>query len=404
MFQPPLEQEIVLKYQTLPPSLRDALESHYGLNQVREIAKRYSLIGEDVEVVVQLFGLSLLGFLNPRNLAEELFNFLELRDKKAIDSLTEELIQKIFVPLKPELQNLYRTPSIFPEPTKKSARQPEVPAPASKEAPAPAAETQPKEQPVPIRKEGVVTAGPVPVPLEALRIAPEPAPTPKAEAPITPLRPAESLPTKIHPFALGEMPVRSAIPAAPAPTAAPATKPATEATPAPFMLHKEEAFTPIMESKQIQIKSEAAPRPETGKPTAVRLEMTGLEEGAKKKEGVVAKTEIPQQRVVHYSTFRTPINPFGTEATPAPAPPPAPALPKPGEGGPQAVPTAPAKTPVPGATPKVPPVAETRPRPAAQEEVIDLSTFQRTPRPASPHGNPAQPKLDGNVVDLRGRE
>ena len=226
MLQLPLEQEIVLKYQTLPPPLRDALESHYGLNQVREIAKRYSLLGEDVEIVVQLFGLSLLGFLNPRDLAEELFNFLELRDRKKIDLLTEELIQKIFAPLKPELQNLYHASSIFPEPTKKSARQPEVPAPASKEAPA--AETQPREQPVPIRKEGVRAPGPIS--LETLRMAPEPAPVPKTEAPTTPLRPTEPAQAKIHPFALSEMPARPASPELKrGELAVPATKPATEA-------------------------------------------------------------------------------------------------------------------------------------------------------------------------------
>lgn len=402
MLQLPLEQEIVLKYQTLSRPLRDALESRYGLKHIREVAKRHALIEEDVEVVLQLVGLSLTGFLNPRDLAEELFNFLELRDRKTIDALAKELTREILAPLKNELQNLYRTPNVFPEPATKPVPQPaerpgairkeEAGTPPTPVEPFEAAE--PKEQQVPIRKEGTSAAGPAPMSLETLRMAPEPAPVPqtgpvpavKAAEPVTPLRPAEPAQAKIHPFALGEIPVKPVVPAAPAP-AAPAVKPAAEATPAPFMLHKEEAFAPILGSKQIQIQREAAPRPETGKATAVRLEMTGLEEGAKKKEGIVAKTEVPQQRVVHYSTFRTPINPFGEEPAKEQAAAPA-------------VPTPALKPAASAPLPKAPPAAPTPPQkveaPKAKEEVIDLSTFQRAPAP--------QPKLDGNVVDLRGRE
>lgn len=340
MLQPPLEQEIVLKYQTLPSPLRDALESRYGLKRIREIAKRHSLIEEDVEVVVQLTGLSMLGFLNPRDLAQELSNYLELRDEKTIDALAGELIREVLAPLKSDLQNLYRTPDIFLKAAEKPAPQPEARASETKEMPAPAAETRPVEQPVPIRKEGAGAPGPVS--LEALRAAPEP---------MMPLRPAEPVPAKIHPFALGETPVKPAAPSA------------------PFMLRKEEVFAPIMESKPVQIQRSAAPRPEAGKATAVRLEMAGLEEEKKKKEEVVAKTEMPQQRVVHYSAFRTPVNPFGGEPAKEQA-------------------TAPA-APMRQAAPPVPPVPAA---PKPKEEVIDLSTFQRAP---------ASPKLDGNTVDLR---
>lgn len=338
MLQPPLEQEIVLKYQTLSRPLRDALESRYGLKRIREIAKRHSLIEEDVEIVVQLTGLSMLGFLNPRDLAQELSNYLELRDEKTIDALAGELIREVLAPLKSDLQNLYRTPDIFLKAAEKPAPQPEVPAAPQAEVRAQA----PKELPVPVRKEGAGAPGPVS--LETLRAAPEP---------MTPLRPAEPVPAKIHPFALGET-VKSAPPGT---------------APAPFMLRKEEVFAPIMESKPVQIQRSAAPRPEAGKATAVRLEMAGLEEEKKKKEEVVAKTELPQQRVVHYSAFRTPVNPFGGEPAKEQA----------------AAPAAPMRQ----AAPPVPPVPAA---PKPKEEVIDLSTFQRAP---------ASPKLDGNTVDLR---
>ena len=383
------QKQVDEKFDALPEALKDALFSVYNAEEIRRIGTSQFLSPERISLLARITGRVIMGFIHEDDFVKAVKDDLGLPAETA-GLIAREIDRKILFPLKDDIRKVYeplgeeRTAAALPPVEPSESASDSV---SSARTAVPLAETEPKEQPVPIRKEGASAAGPVPVSLETLRMAPEPAQA------------------KIHPFALGEMPMRPAVPAVSAPAAL-AAKPATEAVtasggtppqavaPAPFMLHKEETFAPIMESKQVQIQREAAPRPEAGKATAVRLEMTGMEE-QKKKEPVVAKTEVPRERVVHYSAFRTPINPFGGEAPQAAVP--APALPKPSEGGPKTV-----------TQPQAVPPPKPAPAPKEKEEVIDLSTFQRTPaRPKPGEGGPRpapQPsgaKLDGNTVDLR---
>lgn len=380
MLQFPTEQEILRKYPTLATPLQDAMESRYGFERIREIARKYSLIEEDVELVIQFVGLTMLGFLNPRDLGQELFNYMELRDKKTIDALDGELEQKILFPLKSELEKIYGYGQVSAEVKEK----PRYEKPREV-APSTAPVLKPEEKRVELRFKPEARPSFAQAaegkPAEAMK-QPEAVPTSRKEAEMAPApfivdigavsQPKiETAPEKIAP-----MPPPIPQPAAPSGEAA-----------TPFMLRKETELKPILESvrPKISIPVTLQKREEA---TPIRVEITE-EEAKKEPRSQVAKTAPPQGRIVHYVGPKTSLFPQSPVSPAAPSPT---GHPQTGPGG-----TVGVGVPPPPIRPKI----ETPPPPPPTEEVIDLSSFRKVNPQSKKPQKESGPAIEGNVVDLR---
>jgi hypothetical protein len=257
-------QRVLERWDTLPDNLKEALFSESNSSIVWQIGTLNHLSEEKISIMATIVGDVIFGFLHPDDLTREIQETLNLNPKIA-NSISREINRKIFAPLRSDLEKIYSPVTIMPEiklPTK-----PEVEAKIEKEIePKPLVEIKPEAEIKP-----------------KIEIKPEVEPKP---AP---------LPT---------------IPPVPAPTIPPTTIPSEK----PFILQQETEPKPVGEKKRVSppiigwFKKEK-PRPAAEAPIKVELEIFG-QKAEEKKEPIVAKTEAPKQKVIHYREVEMP-TPFG---------------------------------------------------------------------------------------------
>lgn len=355
------KEEISERFESLPQNLKDAILSASVSSEVERIGQINHLSDDKIARLALVVGRVFMGFIDTDDSTKEIKDYVDVPVEIA-SSLARELNRKIFNYYEADIVKAYAPAEGVTVETKGPA----TPKPS---------ELRPME----IRKEAeaMPIGKQIPAPAMPSPIARIPSPMP---TPIPMQRPA-SEPALIPPMKFTEH-TATAAPTAPAPQT-PSAPPAST----PFILHKEEKVKPISELKPIEISFTS---PETKKPAEKPLVAAELELGKeeeKRKEPIIGKTPEQSQRVVHYSDFRTPINPFerrveGTAPRVQNGLTPTPATPAFGEARPaeRPQPTQPTPTPTPKTPPQTP-VAPTQAEPAMK------------PAPVV--------KMEGNVLDLR---
>lgn len=354
MLQKISHQQIIDRFDILPQRLKDAILSSSTSDEVWRIGQLNHLNDDKIFKLSRIVGRVLLGLIDVDDAAPAIRDYVEIPTELAA-SLARELKRKIFTFLGAEIASAY---SPFAEITSiktEEAHPTEVKAKPAL-APAPMPSIMPREA-------GKITA---PVPMPMPKVIEE---------------------QKVVPQGIAPMPAPVPAPAAPSPSST------------PFILHKEEAVKPISGMKPIDF-SFSLPetkKTETAPLVAAELELDKESFGvSEKKEPLIAKTEEPTQRIVHYSEFRTPINPF--EGKPFGS----------AQGGPNpAIPITPptAKEVIPAPAPMVsiPPPA----RIPATSAISAPAAPQPPAVPIPPKPMPLSPapapsvKMEGNVLDLR---
>ncbi len=108
------EEEILEQYENLPARLKEALDSSFVYNIIEQITKRYLLKEKDQETIKYYVGLTLLGFIPPNKLLEEI-NLNEKLDieERFLVEIIREINSRIFYPLHLELERIYRLKEHF---------------------------------------------------------------------------------------------------------------------------------------------------------------------------------------------------------------------------------------------------------------------------------------------------
>jgi len=102
-----LFNEFKTYYKNLSPQLKEKITSYDASEFVSELGKEFNLSEEKIKTLAEIYGQTLIGFIKPENLLNEIKNKLVLNDEEA-----EKLIKKleqIIKPLLEEINNL-RTP------------------------------------------------------------------------------------------------------------------------------------------------------------------------------------------------------------------------------------------------------------------------------------------------------
>jgi hypothetical protein len=278
-------QQYLQRWTTLPDNLREAIFSQQNTDILWRICEDQHIPEEKIYIIVTLAGDVIFGFLHPEDFAKEIRESLNLNPEIA-NSIAQEIDRKIFSPIKTDLEKVYSPVSEIPE-------------------------TKPSIKPKP---------GPEPtLPIQ-----------PPAELPVvSPSAELRASPVEPKPIPLTELPkVTKAAQTIPKPPAASEVE--------PFILHEETEPQPVGEKKRVSFPAigwfKKTPKTET--PVKVELEIFNSEEkkpfdAARGKEPIVAKTEPPKQKVIHYR--EAPTTPFGGPPAPTPTPAPAPKPPKPEE-------------------------------------------------------------------------
>ncbi|MFH1161705.1 MAG: hypothetical protein V1696_00270 [Candidatus Jorgensenbacteria bacterium] len=119
-----VEKEVLERYNSLSPKLKEALESEAQGAVVDEILGKHLLSDDDAEIVRAFTGYTLLGLLAPKDILNEIKGLLAVDEKIAVE-IIREINQKIFLPLHDELEGLYR----FPIPHERGGWEQKVPPP-----------------------------------------------------------------------------------------------------------------------------------------------------------------------------------------------------------------------------------------------------------------------------------
>ncbi len=163
------EQSINNRFNTVPDTLREALESPQTQKTIRNVSKTQFLNEEKSLILEQLVSLVLLGFLSPQELVHELREQLFLNHEHA-RVLAKELEDRVFEPVREELAASYNplggvteqreeeeeSPAARPMPVAEASPEAPLPVAALKIEAEPAA---PIEKPVPVAT--TVEGGPV---------------------------------------------------------------------------------------------------------------------------------------------------------------------------------------------------------------------------------------------------
>lgn len=114
----PQEQRLE-RYDTVPQSLRNALNSEVIDELLQTIGEVHHLGEERTLKMTKIFGLIILGFIHPQDLQREISSELNI-DKRLVDEIAHELQIKILNPLLPEINaafNYHITGIPAPSPT-----------------------------------------------------------------------------------------------------------------------------------------------------------------------------------------------------------------------------------------------------------------------------------------------
>lgn len=132
------KQKISEKYKDLSQDLKDVLSSANTSAVIENIAVKYQLDKEKIEMLVQLVGLIILGLATFEDMKTEMKEVLEI-NPQFIPPIADEIHQKIFLPIANSLQ--------------KTITAPPAPAPTAPVAPAPVAPPVDKYREPPIGPE-----------------------------------------------------------------------------------------------------------------------------------------------------------------------------------------------------------------------------------------------------------
>lgn len=348
-------EQIVERYDTLPEVLQNAFFLPANSEEAIRICKLNHITDDKIARVTRVGVYVLLGYIDVDDFAKEIQEYVPLPPEIA-GIVAREFRRKIFSLYEKDIAKIYAPLGGTTQETRKT-REEALPVISQKESGAPATLRAPSS-----------------MPREAGRF-PAPMPLPRA------MEKVEPIPQGIAPA--GAVPRDE--PAKPMP--APATPPLSHA---PFILHKEETIKATSGTKPIDLSFSMPETKKAGSMPLIAAELElGKEEEKRKKEPVIAKTAEPSQRIVHYSDFRTPINPFEGKPNPptnivprAPQPAPAPASASP---TPMRIPTIP--TPTSGS-------------PAPQPVAVPIASTPPMPIPQTAKPTPIV-KAEGNVIDLR---
>ncbi len=273
----------------LNPQIRKWIGSDQVIVVIGELNKKYGVSAKKLSVIPRLVLHITLKVAEPQNFTQMLAEELNVSQAAAV-AIADEVQEKIFLPVRKQLFdddidiNLIKTTLPGAGIDHKPAIEYKKPELAVKP---PAAQAEKTER-VPQVAEQVPAA-----PTKEMAAIP-----PREE--ITP-KPLESVVAAPLSATWSEPAVAAVKP--------PAAGAAGGGEPAPFVLHqeKESGFQPILETRKVAF----APAPtgeikKAARPIAARLEI-----GEEAAAPVMSKSEPPQQRVVHYSEFRTPVSPFG---------------------------------------------------------------------------------------------
>lgn len=100
------KEELQKIYEALPDDLKKALFSQQTANIVDEIGRKNNVPEEKIIEIIKYCGYVLLGLLPPADLRKTLKEKLSLPDETA-ESVSQEIIQLVFLPLKISLEALY---------------------------------------------------------------------------------------------------------------------------------------------------------------------------------------------------------------------------------------------------------------------------------------------------------
>ncbi len=262
------QQQTEDRYETLPQALKDALFSVVNAEEIWRIGEAHHLNEEKIPQLADITGDVIMGFLHPDDLRRELQEVLGI-DIRIAASISREVNKRIFYPIRDEIRKVY-TPVIteFGKPSM----------PLVEEIPeeVPTKEKIPEETKIPFDR---AQGKPLEMPLVKPSIIPSPPPAPSKPEPG---KPFESPQGK------------------------------------PFILHKQEALKPVLETQMPAAGAtgqkfspflQATPVQTPPKPAAVEIEL-GPKSFDKAQGGPLAK-EAP--RIVHYSNFRTPLKQSTTQ-------------------------------------------------------------------------------------------
>lgn len=101
------EDQILTSYQTIPPKLKEALESDFYLERIKKIGDDFDLTIDDVNILSAAVGYVLLGFLPPDKLFKEINDYFDAEEKTVVE-VVREVNRRILFPLHEELEKLYK--------------------------------------------------------------------------------------------------------------------------------------------------------------------------------------------------------------------------------------------------------------------------------------------------------
>lgn len=102
------EEVLNQRLEALPASLREALGSNRNLGIVDDVCRKNLIIDEDkCEMVRQIVGLTILGFIHTYDVGGEIDEALGLNNPQFSKEVGEELNAKVFAPIKTDLESNY---------------------------------------------------------------------------------------------------------------------------------------------------------------------------------------------------------------------------------------------------------------------------------------------------------
>ena len=401
------DEQIDKKIDELPQNLQDVLFDYEILSKVDSICLKQGFLEEKKEILFSVFGQVIMGFIKSSDLEKELKETLFINDSDA-KNIAEELNEKIFNSFESDLDKLATsTPSetqklkdtrvsppvlnlkniITSSENNQTNQPPSTPVVVASFKP-------PVFSPIPIKQENQINASSPATPKSLDKIS-KPAPV-LANIPFSSAKPDISS----TPFSTN-LPITPVFPLTPK-SAAPFFREQNFLRPvpgdSPFMIHEESSFKPItgssdMERVAVPQMEKNISQKETPPPVRARIEI-GIGKSrwqeSRSEKNVTAKTELEKKKIVNYSAFVAPTDPFkkvntATESfnqSPLPS---------------SIDPTlgkvfTPSASPMPSS-----PISDFSKSPVS-------SLVPSSPVPSAPSAvfsDPTGPKINGNIVDLR---
>ncbi len=334
------KNQALQRWDMLPQVLRDAIYSESTSDFVWKTAEAEHVPEDKIYTVLRITGYILMGFLHPEDMADELKNQLGL-DPKICAAIAGAISQRIFVPIRADLDKIYEPSSKFGVGPKmmQDLQAPEIISQTAREAPrvgaVPVAGNEAKAAPAPIAPKKLPDVGwsrstpetPV-VQLHETRPAPPQAaagsgaktPTPGTQPPATGPMPAGPKPM-MPAGPMGEFErmnfMQQKGKAPEVPTAPSMGTPPKPAEPAPVMLHEDASFKAEPKAPDFRIQLPGVKLNAEKPTTPSRPAMMELNKNAT--PATPSSSATTPAKVVHYTEYKP--TSTGTSRPTMPVPP-----------------------------------------------------------------------------------